>query len=143
MIDKKRLHIGRGGTAGCRIAGMADRHTAFGKRVQSLFAEYFRNKSRRLMRNKDAVIVDNNSASFLAPVLQSIQTGADNPADISGLFCKDAENAAFFMNTHLHVLSFRSDWYSPSAIHPLPRRIPALRGWPRQPGKLPCACRRS
>ena len=95
------------------------------------------------MRNKDAVIVDNNSASFLAPVLQSIQTGADNPADIAGLFCKDAENTAFFMNTHLNILSFRSGWYSPSAIHPLPWRIPALRGWPRQPEKRLCACRRS
>jgi hypothetical protein len=86
---------------------MADSHTALRKSVQSLFIENFRNKAGRFMAHKGAVIIDDNSAALLASVLQSVKSGADNPADIRRMICENAEHAAFFMDTVHHKTSFK------------------------------------
>lgn len=78
------------------------------------------------MRNKGSVIIDDNPAAFLSPVLQSIEACADSPADVGRLLCEHAENAALFMNTHPETSMIRSGWYSPSAIHPLSWHIQGL-----------------
>ena len=59
------------------------------------------------MRNKGSVIIDDNPAAFLSPVLQSIEACADSPADVGRLLCEHAENAALFMQFFVELLTDR------------------------------------
>ena len=58
------------------------------------------------MRGKHAVIIYNDTAAFLPPVLQRIQSVIANYRRIDRLLGNDPEDTALFMNTHNALLFY-------------------------------------
>ena len=100
VIDFNRLAIIAVCTAGGAVAGMPDCHRSFRERMKDIAAEYFPDETNVLMGSEHAIIVDNNTAAFLAPMLKGIKAEINQAGNILRLLRHDTEYTAFFMDTH-------------------------------------------
>ena len=101
MINLNGLAVAHSHAAGGTIADVTDGDLTFGKILHFLMGEDFINETDAVVGSEHAVVIDNDAAAFLAPVLQGIETVIGQGSYIGRLWTINAKNAALFMNTHL------------------------------------------
>ena len=72
MIYLNGLAVIAAGSSGCPVSCMCDRHCTLREGRNRIPGKHFTYKAKIFMRYKQAIIIYNNSAAFLTPVLQGI-----------------------------------------------------------------------
>jgi hypothetical protein len=106
VIDFDGLAVIAVCSTGGTVAGMPDGHGSLWQRIQDTAAEYLTDETDVFMGNKHTVIVNHDAAAFLAPMLQRIESEVYKTGHIFRLFCHNAEDTAFFVDTHANNPSF-------------------------------------
>ena len=86
--------------AGGAVPGMPDGHGSLRKRMQNAAVKHLSDETDILVGNKNPVVVHNNAAAFLSPMLQGVKSEVHQTGHILRLFCHHPEYAAFLMNSH-------------------------------------------
>ena len=76
---------------------MTEGHVTAAESTQAFGIEHIRNQSVSLVMREDTVIIDGDTAGFLASVLQCVESQIDGLCSFTGPVFKDTEYTAFFV----------------------------------------------
>ena len=79
---------------------MSDSHASAGKCIQFGFTEHFSHEPKFLVSGKNTIVIYDDTAAFLSPVLESIKPVIYIPGNVISSTADYSEYSALFMNCH-------------------------------------------